>query len=248
MSSLISLRFFEARNRQPDAPLLLWLNGGPGCSSIANGLLLEHGPCVINTADMGESTVYNENSWNEIANIIYLDQPAGTGYSYSSDGSKVDTHIDLAKDVYAFLQMFFARYPEYLSAPFHVAAESWGGHFAPVIADLIYRMNQNLASIPRDDMVKINLQSLILANGFTDPTVQFPAHVEYVCGAAPYPVFDPNGAVCSFMRSTLPNCMRLMAACRRLPSRATCLSAQSVCWDIMFSPPFRESNVLIIWT
>jgi len=78
--------FFEARRDPENAPLMLWLNGGPGCSSIASGLLFEHGPCFV--AEGGNGTVHNPHAWNEFVNIIYLDEPIGTGYSYASDGSK----------------------------------------------------------------------------------------------------------------------------------------------------------------
>ncbi|OBZ79755.1 Carboxypeptidase Y A [Grifola frondosa] len=88
--------FFEARESPEDAPLMMWLNGGPGCSS-TTGLLFELGPCSI--AGEGNSTNFNPYSWNTIANMIFLDEPIGTGYSYSSDASKVDTLSDLAVDV-----------------------------------------------------------------------------------------------------------------------------------------------------
>ncbi len=219
---------------------MLWLNGGPGCSSIGNGLLFEHGPCLINPADKGNSTVYNGFSWNEVANIIYLDQPVGTGYSYSSDGSRVNTHVDLAKDVYAFLQIFYHRYPKYASLPFHVAAESWGGHYGPAIANLIYRKNKDLLASSPTGAVPINLHSVIIANGFTDPVSQYEAHTDYVCGGAPYPVFNPNGPVCIAMRATTPVCLGLLSACYKYPSRLTCMSAQRVCWDVLMPPPFCE--------
>ena len=108
--------------------------GGPGCSS-STGLLFELGPCRI--AANGTGTELNANSWNNHANMIFLDQPIQVGYSYSSDGDQVNNTPDAAVDVYAFLQLFYAyvadapsradrrsKFPHYKSVPFHIAAES----------------------------------------------------------------------------------------------------------------------------
>jgi cathepsin A (carboxypeptidase C) len=116
--------FFESRTKPEDAPLILWINGGPGCSSQA-GLLFELGPCSI--ANDGKNTTFNPHSWNTHANIIFLDQPVNVGYSYSDDGSTVNNSPVAGKDVHAFLQLFLQRFPQYVKAPFHLAAESYGG-------------------------------------------------------------------------------------------------------------------------
>lgn len=64
--------FFESRHEPQSDPVILWLNGGPGCSS-STGLFMELGPCQV--AMDGNSTSFNKHSWNERANIIFLDQP-----------------------------------------------------------------------------------------------------------------------------------------------------------------------------
>ncbi|PSR72048.1 hypothetical protein PHLCEN_2v12078 [Hermanssonia centrifuga] len=176
---------------------MLWLNGGPGASTIASGLLFENGPCSVSPDN---KTVRNDHSWNEKMNIIYLDEPIGTGYSYATDGSKVTTLTNLAVDVYAFLQVFMHRFPQYASMPFHLAAESWGGHFGPNIAHYIFERNQELVYAPRTGILKINLASVILANGLTEPASQFESIHPYICGAAPYHPLDPDGAVCKTLK------------------------------------------------
>ncbi|KAF2747109.1 alpha/beta-hydrolase [Sporormia fimetaria CBS 119925] len=72
--------FFESRKDPANAPLSIWLNGGPGSSSML-GLMREHGPCFVN--DDSNSTTLNQWSWNNEVNMLYLDQPANVGLSYS---------------------------------------------------------------------------------------------------------------------------------------------------------------------
>lgn len=73
--------FFEARNAPDDAPLTVWLQGGPGSPSIDQALG-ENGPCLAQ-AD-SNSTVLNPWSWNNYANLLYIDQPVQTGFSYDA--------------------------------------------------------------------------------------------------------------------------------------------------------------------
>ncbi|KAF2023941.1 carboxypeptidase-like protein S1 [Setomelanomma holmii] len=73
--------FFEARNNPESTPLTIWLNGGPGSSSMA-GLFTENGPCQVN-AD-SNSTRPAEWSWNDNVNILYFEQPVQVGFSYDT--------------------------------------------------------------------------------------------------------------------------------------------------------------------
>ncbi|EME43356.1 hypothetical protein DOTSEDRAFT_35633 [Dothistroma septosporum NZE10] len=73
--------FFEARKDPANAPLSLWLTGGPGSSSCL-GLLVENGPCYVNPDS--NSTTLNKWSWNNEVNMLYLDQPVQVGFSYDT--------------------------------------------------------------------------------------------------------------------------------------------------------------------
>merc|ERR1719345_52748 len=105
--------FFESRSAPATDPVVLWMTGGPGCSSEV-ALFGENGPCQVNAA--GTNTTNNPYSWNTKANLLYIDQPAGTGFSY---GTGMDhDEAGVAKDMYAFLQGFFKEYSHYAANDF----------------------------------------------------------------------------------------------------------------------------------
>ncbi|KAH9172463.1 Alpha/Beta hydrolase protein [Lactarius sanguifluus] len=194
--------FFESRSNPSKDPLVLWLNGGPGCSS-SLGLLFELGPCLV--TDKGRNTTFNPHSWNERANIIFLDQPVNVGYSYSSDGSTISTSPTAALDVYAFLELFVTRFHKYARLPFHIAAESYGGTY------------WNSPPRPSPKLAKINLAST--------HTSRWPHLPDYACDG-PYPIYDdPEGPECVALRKKVPICQRLIKSCYTFNSRLTCVPA-----------------------
>ena len=199
----------------------MWLNGGPGCSS-STGLLTELGPCAV--ANGGKETKYNEYSWNSNANLLFLDQPINVGYSYSDSDTVNNTPV-AADDVYAFLQIFFKHYKQYAKLPFSIAAESYGGRYAPLIADVINNHNKLEKSINvsknKDSFKHINLESILLGNGLTNPLIQFPAVYDYACHG-PYEIFDPNGGECRNLKSKASTCEKLVDTCYKINSRFTC--------------------------
>lgn len=225
--------FFESRTSPEDAPLVMWLNGGPGCSS-STGLLFELGPC--NIANEGANTTFNPHGWNAHANMIFLDQPINVGYSYSEDGSTADSSPVAGKDVYAFMELFLNRFPEYSTQPFHVAAESYGGTYVPNIANVIYTENQQIHLSPNAGLIKINLASVMMGNGMTDNYVQMASIPDFLC-EGPYPIYDdPNGAQCAALRSKVPTCQRLIKSCRDFNSRLTCVPAALYCNSQLYAP------------
>lgn len=189
--------FFESRNDPANAPLMLWLNGGPGCSS-STGLLLELGPCKV--TEGGLNTTSNPHSWTNNFNMIFLDQPVDVGYSYRTGGGSVSTTPVAAVDVWAFLQLFLARFPQYANTPFHLAAESYGGTYAPHIASVIHKRN---ADSEKQGLVHIPLESIVLANGLTEPRTQMGSVPDMACDG-PFEVFDPESQECASLRSKAP--------------------------------------------
>ncbi|KAG9025357.1 hypothetical protein FS837_004961 [Tulasnella sp. UAMH 9824] len=285
--------FFESRQNPSEDPLVMWLNGGqnPGivsaavrrlssdsfsqaldvarrvsgkpidrCSSYVTGLLMELGPC--NVINQGREVAYNKYGWNEYANMIFLDQPVNVGFSYSN--TSVTDSPTAAEDVYAFLQLFFKAYPKYAEAPFSIAAESYGGVYAPHIATAINRKNKALkrqtrathSSIPSSKF--INLSTVMLGNGLTEPRTQLgviainACHGEsglFILGKptidpacddleGPYPVYDdPYGPECLDLKEKGTECRRLVQKCYDVGTTDACGGALNYCDENIFSVP-----------
>ena len=153
---------------------MLWLNGGPGCSSLG-GMFTELGPFVVSMGSEGAQTtpVVNTNpyAWNTVANVIFIEQPAGVGFSYPN-GKRDDAMT--ANDTYAALVAFQRMHPELRGRPFYVAGESYGGHYVPNTVLAIEQGNAKLAAGSADN---INLIGFAVGNGYTDWTLDFGANV-----------------------------------------------------------------------
>ncbi|KAK4685115.1 cathepsin A (carboxypeptidase C), partial [Tremellales sp. Uapishka_1] len=221
--------FMESRSKPKDDPLVLWLNGGPGCSS-TTGLLFELGGC--NVANEGYNTTYNPNAWNSVANVLYLDQPVGVGYSYSDEGD-VNNSPAAAEDVVAFLTIFISNFKTYAKQDFHIAGESYAGTYLPNIASTIYKHNLALEVAP-SGLPTLNFKSVIIGNGLTDPYVQFASVPDFACNSR-YAVYDdPDGPECTALRGKVPRCQNLIAGCYKTGSRFACVPAGLYCWSSIY--------------
>ena len=78
------------RSYQKD-PVIVWFNGGPGCSSML-GFLQEHGPYALE--DGALNFTQNDYSWNKEATVIYIESPAGVGYSICGDPNECKEYND----------------------------------------------------------------------------------------------------------------------------------------------------------
>lgn len=116
--------FIESQQKPATDPVVLWLNGGPGCSSL-EGMLYENGPYWVQP----DATLKaNPWTWNNATNMIYVEGPAGVGFSYTDVPSGL-IHNDTTSQA-EYLEAvisFYAKYPEYLSQPFFISGESYAG-------------------------------------------------------------------------------------------------------------------------
>ncbi|KAI9082279.1 hypothetical protein K1719_035702 [Acacia pycnantha] len=158
--------FVESPQSPSTKPLVLWLNGGPGCSSLGYGAMEELGPFRVNSN--GKTLFGNKYAWNKVANVLFLESPAGVGFSYSNTSSDYDQAYDQARDkftandAYVFLINWLERFPQYKSRDFFITGESYVGRYGPQLADTILFHNKQK---PR---TIINLKGIATGNALTD--------------------------------------------------------------------------------
>ncbi|KAL0926138.1 hypothetical protein M5K25_004532 [Dendrobium thyrsiflorum] len=136
--------FAESERKPEEDPLILWLTGGPGCSGFV-GLALHMGPLNFKTDNFdGNSAtlVINPYAWTKIASMIFLDWPVGTGFSYStSDKDYITEDIQTKRNIYKFLRKWLLSHPNFVSNPFYMGGESYGGKMATLLSHEIVEGN-----------------------------------------------------------------------------------------------------------
>lgn len=163
--------FFPSKTGGAKAPVLLWLQGGPGGTSMF-GLFNEHGPYVINDNMTLEARLY---TWTRKYHVVYIDNPVGTGFSFTeSDDGYARNEDDVAENLYSALTQLFTVFSEYQPNDFYATGESYAGKYVPAISLKIHQENQNSPS------VKINLKGLIIGDGLCDPESMFPSYAPFL--------------------------------------------------------------------
>ena len=161
--------YFKNRKHDPDAPLLFWTNGGPGCSSFF-GLFLENGPYRIQD-DL--TLCWDPNGWDTAYNIIFVDHPLDVGFSYGSEADKVKTEEQVAEHILQFFYAFYEKHPETKQKPLFLAGESYAGHYLPAIANRILDAND------KGGKMHIHLEGMALGDPWTNPSVQYRSYPVY---------------------------------------------------------------------
>ncbi|XP_022850618.1 serine carboxypeptidase-like 48 [Olea europaea var. sylvestris] len=211
--------FFQSRNNPSTDPVVVYITGGPGCST-SLALFYENGPFQI-TDNL--SLVWNDFGWDKVSNIIYVDQPTGTGFSYTSDEADIRTDSQgAAVDFYDFMQAFFEAHPQYARNDFYIIGESYAGHYIPAFADRVQRGNNNKEGIP------INMKGLAIGSGLTEPEIQYKAYADYALSMKLINQSDYNS-----LGQLVPQCVQGIKLCGNSsgPSSA-CTKAFYDCTDI----------------
>ncbi|CAN6283740.1 unnamed protein product [Urochloa humidicola] len=172
--------YFIASERNPaEDPLILWITGGPGCSALS-GLLFEIGPLKFDVAGYTEGfprLVYFEDSWTKLSNVIFLDAPVGTGFSYSRDEAGLNVSLTgSGRQHHIFLRKWLAEHPEFASNPLYIGGDSYSGYTVPVTALDIATHSHD------DDPNKLNLAGYLVGNAATDDRYDTGGKVPFMHG------------------------------------------------------------------
>jgi len=152
--------FVESLNDPAKDPVALWTNGGPGCSGLG-GMFTEQGP-FRPAQDL--SLYVNNFSWVNVANMLFIEAPAGVGFSFSDDVRDYSTDDNTtAIDNYHLIQGWLEAFPNFQSNDFYITSESYGGHYMPTLAQQIVLGNQ------AGGKPQVNFKGFFVGNPYTDP-------------------------------------------------------------------------------
>ena len=166
--------FVEAAEDAANKPLLIWLNGGPGCSSM-DGFFLENGPFKVQE-DM--SIKVHPHSWHHVANVLYIDQPVGTGFTFTGRRQYCNDDACINGHMYSFLQSFSKLHKDLVfppggdnskTKPIFFSGESQAGHYIPTMVDHIMQQNKKVAA----GAATLDVQGMAIGNGWIDPSNQY---------------------------------------------------------------------------
>ncbi|KAL6761011.1 Alpha/Beta hydrolase protein [Haematococcus lacustris] len=214
--------YFEARHRPESAPVVLWMTGGPGCSSEL-AVLFENGPYTLTANGTLEE---NEFGWDTYHHMIYVDQPINTGFSYSDDPrDRVYGEDMVGEDMLDFLRAFYQARPELQELPLYITGESYAGHYVPAVAHRVFLANKN------QEGPAINFKGLAIGNGLTNPAIQFNAYGDFAL---------QNGLISSMTRSVMsflfPLCSIASTLCDSTNWSWLCDLGVNYCMSTQFQP------------
>lgn len=151
----------------PSDKLVIWFNGGPGCSSM-DGALMEIGPF----RPEGDRLEYNEGTWYKAADLLFVDQPPGTGFAFTD--KNYDTELTQASEhIIEFLKSYLEAFPSDTHRKVYIAGESYAGQYIPYFADAILREKKE------NPEFHLNLQGLLIGNGWVEPDIQSLSYVPF---------------------------------------------------------------------
>ncbi|RVW64775.1 Serine carboxypeptidase-like 18 [Vitis vinifera] len=171
--------FVESQSSPSQDPLMLYIAGGPGCSSLSS-LLYENGPIYLNYQyyDGGVPSLnLSADAWTQSLNMIYIDAPVGTGFSYSntSQGYYVDD-AENAAQTYEFLRKWLVQHPDFLENELYIAGVSYSGIPVPMIVNEI--IEGNILGLSPG----MNIKGYVLGSPVTDSFIDDNSKIPFAHG------------------------------------------------------------------
>lgn len=194
------------------------------------GLFQENGPChFVNGAS---TPSLNPNSFNSYANMLYIDQPIGVGFSYGTDS--VTSTVTAAPYVWKLLQAFYTQFPQYENRNFGLFTESYGGHYGPEFADYFEQQNAAIAAKSVTGQ-NINLVALGINNGWFDATLQEKAYIDFARNNSYKPLISASQAT-TYLNAYNQQCAPALAQCHSSGSNSACENSDNVCYQNIEGP------------
>ncbi|KAJ3209326.1 Cell death protease [Dinochytrium kinnereticum] len=163
----------EAQIPAPERKLLIWLNGGPGCSSL-NGMFLENGPLRLSPDSLSLSI--NPHSWHHGSSVLYVDQPVGTGFS-SVLNYKWNTKLTETTEMFVtFLERFLDTFPQLRKAKIYLGGESFAGVYIPYFSKALITRNEDPKTEKRR---RFKIAGAIIESGWMDPMRQYSSFIDF---------------------------------------------------------------------
>ena len=201
------------------------------------GLFQENGPChFVNGASTPSLNPY---SFNEYANMLYIDQPIGVGFSYGTDS--VTSTVTAAPYVWALLQAFYTQFPQYENRNFGIFTESYGGHYGPEFADYFEQQNNGITSGSVKGQ-KVDLVALGINNGWFDATLQEKAYIDYARNNSYYPIITSDSQYSSYLNTYNTKCAPALSKCHSSGANADCENSDSTCYNGIEGPISQLSD------
>lgn len=174
--------YFEAKNNPETAPVVIWIDGGPGCASTW-GLFGQVGPYTIDQYDKDhrEAKVRNIN-WSQNAHLVFPDQPLGIGFSTVTPGKEARNYKQLQEQFLNFYKGFLEKNPKLKGKDIYVIGESYGGHYAPYIGDVLHK------SLNGD----IKLKAVGIINGYISGKILYETYPDYSLQMTKYTKFEKS--------------------------------------------------------
>ncbi|CDZ97043.1 kex1 protein [Phaffia rhodozyma] len=157
------------RRRAGKDRLIFWFNGGPGCSSF-DGSMMEVGPFRMDPSIPGSIKLLDYGGWEEFSGIVFIDQPPGTGFSYTPTNGYLHELHEASAHFNHFVGNFLQVFPEWQGVDTYLAGESYAGQYIPYFADALLS-STSLPNFP--------LKGIAIGNGWIDPREQYQGYVDF---------------------------------------------------------------------